>query len=434
MGTKYDFDYIIIGSGPAGLTSAIILAKARKRVALVEGKSLGGANVNTRDIPFSEALKFSHAYHQLLSHPAVHGQALHYNLPTLSAHQDRIISHLTETYTKLIQDHGITLIPGYAHFLDEHTIAVGGNNYTATTFIIATGAHLKATEISGLDQVNYLTPDTALRPRRLPKFIVVAGGGPTGVEIASFYAELGVKTMILERSSRLLPREDKEASSVVTDHLVNDLGVIVITNARLVALEQDQTSKIVIFTEAGHEKMVRTDTIALATGSEPSLDLGLENAGVKYKRTGIIVDKFFTTSAKNIFAIGDATGTANSSTPRAEYEARVLTSNLLNKSKTTPSFANSTRLIDTTPLVATVGLNEKDLLARDQKSKHHIIKLTTLNQFDDPTGFIKVHTDPAGHILGATIVSRHASALAKSLALAISHRLTISDLQTIFVG
>lgn len=430
MGRKYDFDYIIIGSGPAGRTAALNLAK-KKKVALIEGNTFGGAELASRDIPYAVSLNFANAYHQIKNFPATSGSDLHFNFPTLISHQNYISRLVGAGDQKSFEAAGITCLSGHAHLLDHHTIAVGREQYTSKNFIIATGSKLKTGEISGLDTVNYLTPETALKVSRLPKCVFIIGGGSTGCEIANYYASLGTKVIIMERGARLLPREDKEVSAAITEHFENELGIMVIPNARVVAIEQDNLSKRVVFTSEGHEKMVRIDCIVLATGSVPNLDLGLENAGVKYKRSGIIVDKLFQTSAKNIYAIGDCLSRYDSSTELSEYEASLLTSNLLQKTKATANYNGFIRRTNTYPEVAVIGKNDRDLLAADKKCKKSIVYLKDLpyskvERLD--CGFVKLCADKDGKLIGATIVAPNAGLMAEELSLALRHRISISSI------
>lgn len=430
VGKKYNYDFIIIGSGPAGSAVALTLAKSKKSIALVEGREFGGANLNTRDIPYGVSLGFSHTFKKLMNYPEIGGQEFHYNFPTIVAHQQYIVASLGSSSKELYEKAGITCIKGYANFLDPHTIAVGNDKYTAANFVIATGAKLKTSEISGLDTVNFLTPDTAIKVRRLPKFAFIVGGGPTGCEIAEYYAELGAKVLIMERSGHLLPREDKEVSAAITDYFTNELGIMVITNSKVVALSQEGNVKRVIFTTGKQEKMVRVDCVVLATGSEPVTDLGLENAKVKYKNTGILVNRSFQTSAKHIYAVGDCIG-GDSSTERSEYEGTLLGANLRNKSKNLVNYSGFTRIIDTYPKVAVVGMNERDLDSRDRKYKKSVVflkdlpasKLERLNY-----GLVKIIADKSDHIVGASVVAPHAELIAEEFAIAIRHRLTTLEL------
>ncbi|MDO5451768.1 MAG: NAD(P)/FAD-dependent oxidoreductase [Candidatus Saccharibacteria bacterium] len=430
MSKKYDFDYIVIGSGPAGSTVALQLAKTKKRIALVEGRYFGGTNLNTRDIPYAVALGFAHSYSRIQTFPELRNQDFHFNLPTVPAHQLKVIIEAGGNNKKIFEDAGITCIKGYANFLDPHTIAVGEQRFTANNFILATGAKLKSNEISGTDLIRHYTPETAIKITRLPKVAAIIGGGSTGCEIASYYAELGLKVIILESDERLLPREDPEASEALTGHFTNRLGVTVLTGSKVVALEEDDFSKRIIFRNDNTEKMVRVDCIVLATGSQPNLDYGLENAKVKYKNSGILVNKYFETSAKNIYAIGDALG-GESSTDRAHQEAMALANNLTGKSKNPINRQGSVRVTKTFPEVATIGLNEDDLLRRDRKYKKSLVRLDEVitSKIDHLSyGFVKLLADRNNHIIGACIVAPHAELMAAEISLAIRHNLTALEL------
>ena len=431
MGKAFDFEYIVIGSGPAGSSAAFTLAKASKKVALVEGRFFGGANLNTRDIPYAVALDFSHTYDKFLTLPEFKNQDLTFSLPSAVSHQLRSVLASGGNNQKPYQDAGITCIKGFANFLDQNTIAVGDKQYTATNFILATGSKLKTLEISGTETVNYLTPETALRIRRLPKVAVVVGGGSTGCEIAEYYAELGIKVIILETASRLLPREDQEVGEIITEYFSEELGITVLPNSKVVAIEKDDSVKRVIFRNAENEKMIRTDCIVLATGSIPNLDYGLENADVKYKNSGIITDKYFQTSAKNIFAIGDCLGNESSSTERADYEGFIVATNLINKTKTPVNYRGFIRSTNTCPEIATVGLNEDDLLKRDRVYNKAVVNLDEIPAskiYDFNYGFIKILTSKGGQILGATIVAPNASYLAEEISIALRHNLSLLEL------
>lgn len=427
MGKKYDFDYIVIGSGPAGSTSALGLARAKKKVALIEGHEFGGSNLHTRDIPYGISLNFSHTFAKLARFPEINRQNLHFNFPSVASHQENAVNALNNTGIKLYQAAGITCIKGYANFLDDHTVAVGNKQYTAKNYILATGSHLKTTEISGLNSVNYLTPESAIKIRHLPKVAFVVGGGPSGCEIAEYYAELGVKVLIMELKDRLLPREDVEAGNTIKEYFENELGIMVVLNSKVVAIESNGNTKRVVFITNGHEKMVNVDCIVVATGSEPTTNYGLENAGVKYKHAGILVNRLLQTSSKNIYAIGDCLG-KNSSTERAEYEASVLVTNLTSRSKNLLNYIGFIRKVNTYPEVAAVGLNEVDLIKRDRKYKKTIVFLkdlpaSTIERCD--YGFVKIFADNhSDRILGATIVAPNATYMAEELSLALRHRLT----------
>ena len=233
MGKKYDFKYTVIGSGPAGGTAALALGKAKKRVALVEGRYFGGTNLNTRDVPYSVALDFSHTYSKALSFPEFNHQSLTFNFPTIAARELKTIVNTGGNNQKFFEDSGVICFNGFANFLDPHTIAIGNRKVTSEYFIIATGSHLKTAEISGTESVSFLSPESAIKSRHLPKVLAIVGAGSTGCELASFYAELGTKVILFESAERLLPQEDQEVGEVITDYFTKKLGINVFTNAKV---------------------------------------------------------------------------------------------------------------------------------------------------------------------------------------------------------
>ena len=431
MGKNYDFDYIIIGSGIAGRTIAEKLAPSKKSIAIVEAANFGGSEINTRDLPYQLNLDFANTYHKFTNSPAVNSASCHFNFPTLITKEQEFIASIRNQLVDKFQNLDIRILEGFASFSDSHTIIVNSKEYTAKNFIIATGSELKATEITGLETVSYSTPDTVFNLRRLPKFVFVVGGGPTGVQIAEYFAMLGVGVIIMERGSQLLPREDEETSKIISSYLQDKLGVTVVTGAKVTAITEDHSSKIVVFTSGAGEKMVRVDSIVLATGTTPSLDFGLENTGIKYKKSGITVDKYFTTSSKNIFAIGDCTGDEDSSSERAYQQASVLANNLLHRQKLTATYTGRIRKIGTHPAVAVTGLNERDILSRDLKCRRAIVYLNELLKTPDAEyGFVKLITDTSHHLIGATVVAPEATSIINELSSVIARHLTVESLAT----
>ena len=431
MGRKYDFKYIVIGSGPAGAAAATTLAKAKKRVALIEGGAFGGSNLNTRDIPYNVTLDFAHTYYKALHLPEFNFQDFSFSFPSIIAHQMKaIIESGGSCSAKALESTGLICIRGYANFLDDHTIAVGERKFSSEYFILATGASLDTAGIDGLDAVNYLPPETALKIRRLPQAVIVVGGGSTGCEIAEYYATLGVKTLIAEKSPRLLPLEDPEASQAITDHFIDDLGIMVLTDSQVTSLNQDPISKYVIFKSDHTEKMVRVDCVVLATGSKPHLDYGLSNTSIKLQKNGALKLDKFQTSLKHIYAIGDCANPA-SSTERAEYEGRLLANNLIGKNKSLANYNGFVRFTGTLPAVASFGPSEADLKRQKRRYKKSIVYLKDIPAgkiYGIRLGFVKLISDHAGRIIGGTLVAEDAKPMSSEIALAIRHRITALEI------
>lgn len=430
MSKKFDFQYIVIGSGPAGSTVATTLAKAKKSVALIEEHFFGGSNLNSRDIPYAAALDYAHTYAKISSSPEFSNQDYSINLPSVISRELKAVIAAGGNNKSIYEDSSVVCLNGFANFLDPHTIAVKTKKITAASFILATGAHLNTNGITGTDITEFLTPETAIKVRRLPKVIAIIGAGSTGCEIASYYAELGSKVILIESAKRILPREDVEVSTTISDYFTKQLGVHILNNCKAVAIGQDSTSKHIIFRYENTEKMVRVEAIALATGSLPNTDCGLENVKVKYKETGILVNKLFETSTKHIYAIGDCIG-GESSTERAYQQGLTLASNIIKKTKNPINYCGITRFVNTPLQVATVDCNEQDLLRQGRKYKKAIVPLseTTAGQVDNlKHGFVKLFTNKNKYIIGATIVAPHAGLLAEEIAIATRHHHTAIEL------
>ncbi len=434
MSKKFDFDYIVVGSGPAGNAAAHILATNKNnRIAITENHIIGGNNIGTRDIPYLVGQSFAHNYYKVQQSPATGAQSLHFNYPAIVSHQNAIAKLLSSHSKQSFDKANIVYLDGFARFQDSHTILVKDQQYTADNFILATGSTLYTGDIAGLDSVEYLTPNTAFNVRHLPKLIVVVGGGATGCEIAEYYAKLGTKVIIMEQSSRLLPSEDPEAGTTLNDYFTHELGIIVALNSKVIAIENDGVAKRVIFKTKQQEKMIRISHIVLATGSIPATDCGLENAGVRLKNNGgVMVNKLFQTTARNIYAVGDCLGNSNSSTERAEYEGSILGDNLLRKTKNLISYRGFIRLVNTDPQIACIGRTEAKLEKKHIKYAKAIIDIKDLpaSSVDGlDYGFIKlIISRRTNHILGATIMAPGAALMAEELSLVLRHHISIREL------
>jgi len=427
---KNDFDLIVIGSGAAGGAAALMAASAGQKVALVEMGKWGGSSLNYTGVPMDALF---HASHLLTA--AVEGVKfgissgnLHYNYPTINNWKNVAMRRAGAGSKKAFEDAGITAIHGRAHFLGPYQISVGNHQLSARKFLIATGSLPLDTGIKGLDQVNFMTPDSILEIIRPPRTVFIVGAGSTGCEVAQYFAELGSKVLIAEVAGRLLPAEDEEVGQVL-DGCFNRLGIKVLTQSRVVALERDSVSKKVIFMRGGQEKSVRIDEIILCTGSTPATDFGLENAGVRYSNKGVRVTKNLQTSMKHIFAAGDCIG-GDSSTEKTVLEAAVAVANIVHRPKSIVDYSGLSRITRTYPEVASVGVTEDDCIRHDRKIRKVVIPLSVAqasNTTDFRHGFVKILTDRNRKIIGASVVAPNAGVLIQELALAVRLGLSAVD-------
>lgn len=434
MAKKHTFDYdlIVIGSGAGGSAAATIAAQSGKRVAIIEEDTFGGDSPNYSDIPTKALLHAAQLYDEA-KHGARFGlrsSTLGYNFPSLRNWKELAVKRTGAGGNKrFYENNGVTAIQGRAHFLSPHEITVNRRHLSADKFLIATGSTWVRPNIQGLDKIPYLTPRTLLEVLRPPKSLFIIGGGQTGVELAQLMAIFGTKVYIGEIASRLLPKFDEEVGALVERTFHEQKGVTTLTQSRVVAVQKDGMGRRITYSRGGVEKHIRVDEVLVATGRTPAVDLGLENATVKFSQKGIEVNEFLQTNVKHIYAAGDVLG-QDSTTHTALLESRVVAHNLFAKTPIAPDHRATPRVIFIQPGIAQVGLTEDDCTRRDLNMSVATAPLTIIarsNTSDYRDGFVKLISDKKGVLLGATVVSPHAAEVIHELALAVRYNMTAAQ-------
>jgi pyruvate/2-oxoglutarate dehydrogenase complex dihydrolipoamide dehydrogenase (E3) component len=431
---KYDFDLIVIGSGAGGSTAAITARNSGKTVAVIEADTFGGTAPNYNDVPLGALLQTAHLYDEARhgSRFGISSTTLRYNYPAINRFKDIVVKRGGGGGNRKFYDQlGIQTIKGLAHFLSPSEVAVGNKRFSARHFIIATGAKLKKPDIQNIENVKVLTAQEVPGITRPPRSLFVVGGGQTGVEMAQYFAMLGTKVVIAEKTARLLPQEDEEVGEIIGKILADRNGVKVLTKTKVVAVQTSAGLKKVTFMRGGEEKTISVDEILIATERGPNTDLGLENAGVKYTPRGITVNEYLQTSMKTIYAVGDVIN-SHYSTNLAMLEGQWAVENLDRRSKLPVPYISVPRITNTFPEVASVGMSEDDCLKRDKRGvQRAVAPLSTVsrsNVSDFRDGFVKIIANSHGRIIGASIVAPEAGSMIHELALAIKHDLLASDL------
>jgi len=429
---KYDYDLIVIGSGAGGSVAADIVASAGKKVALIEGDTLGGECPNWGCVPTKALLHAAHIYDaaKTAAPYGIRGNTVGYNYPTVKAWKDLAVKRTgAATSNTYYQSRGINLFHGNAHFISSNEVSVNRRHLTASHFIVATGSHWILPAIQGLDKVPFLTARTALELNRPAKSIFIVGGGAVGAEFAELFSIFGTKVYIADIAPRLMPKEDDEVGELVGKYFEQHRGMGVLTSTKVMSVVKEGLTVRVNYVRGGQEHSVRVDQIMIATGKAPTVDIGLENAGVEYTPKGVEVDEFLQTSAPHILASGDVLG-RHMFTHMGVYESRIAAHNILHKNMVSPDYRAVPRVTFITPEIASVGLSEADCLKRDLAIKIGFAPLNIIgrsNASDFRDGFCKVITDKKGVLLGATVAAPHAGEIIHELTLAIQHDLTASQ-------
>lgn len=435
MAKKYEFDYdlIVIGSGAGGSAAATIAAREGRRVAIIESDVFGGDSPNWGDVPLKSLLHVATLYDEARhgSKFGLRSSTLGYNYPSIRAWKDLAVKRTGAAGNRKYYDNqGIDTFVGFAHFISPNEISVNRRHLSAENFLVATGSTWKIPEIPGLDTITYFTPKTILETIKPPKSLLIIGGNDTAIEIAQLMAIFGTKVYIVEKSSRLLPNYDREVGELLEKTLAEQKGVTTLTHSNVVAVMKEGLTKKVIISRAGTEKSVRVDEILIADEKSPAIDLGLENANIKFTVKGIKVNEFLQTNVKHIFAAGEVLG-RDSFTHTALLESQVAVNNIFHRNtKFEVDYATNPRVIFTHPAIATIGLSEDDCLHKKRAFNKAIVPLSIIarsNTADFRDGFVKIVTDKKGVILGATIFAPAAGELIHELALAVRCKLTVND-------
>lgn len=435
MPTKptYDYDLIVIGSGAGGSGAASIAAKAGKRVAIVEAGMFGGESPNWGDVPTKALLHATQLYDEAKhgSRFGIRSSMLNYNYRSLQNWKDLVIKRTgVSDNRKFYEKQGIATYHDTAHFLSPREISINRRHLSAERFLIASGSHIEVPDITGLATINYLTPRTLHDLVRPPKSLLIIGGGSTGVELAQLMATYGTRVYISEVSARLLPHEDEEVNELMTRVLKERKGITVLTHTRMLSVFKEGISIKATFQRGEEQKAIRVEQVLLAGSREPTVDIGLENATVKYTAKGIDVNDYLQTNVKHIYAAGDVLG-KNEPTQVTMLQSRIAGNNLLGRTKVKPDTTATPRITFTYPGIASVGLTEDDCIKRDLRISKAIAPLNIIarsNTSDFRDGFCKIIADKKGTILGATVVAPHAAEIIHELALAVKYEITAAEL------
>ena len=428
---KFDYNIIVIGGGSAGLVSAYIASATKAKVALIEKNKMGGDCLNTGCIPSKALIRSSKIISYIKRHRefGIKSATFEFNFSEVMERVQAIIKKVephdsAERYTSL----GVNCFSGQATVLSPHEVEINGTILTTKNIIIATGARPTIPSIQGLDKVDFLTSDNLWDIRKLPKNLLVIGGGPIGSEFTQCFARLGSHVTQVEISSSILSREDGDISQALTDQFRRE-GIDLQTNTSCKAVIAVDKKQEMIFEKEDQELSIKFDKVLLAVGrTANSKGFGLENIGLEFdKHNRIIVDDYLRTSShKNIYACGDVVGPYQF-THTAAHQAWYCAVNALFSpfKKFKVDYSTIPWCTFTDPEIARVGLNEKDASRQGisyEVTRYEINDLDRAITDSEDQGFIKVLTKPGkDHILGATIMGCNAGNLITEYISAMKH-------------
>ena len=427
------YDLAIIGAGSAGLSVAAAAAQFGEKVVLFEKAEMGGDCLNVGCVP-SKALIAAAKYAQAQRASAPYGIAAvepKVDYAKVMDHVQSVIAKISPNDSvERFEGLGVKVVQAAAKFISPQMIEANGEKFEARRFVIATGSRAGIPAIPGLKDVPFLTNETLFKNRKMPKHLIVIGGGPIGLEMAQAHRRLGAKVTVLE-AFKAMAKDDAELASVIIETLRNE-GIDVREN---VEIERVSKSKSGIAVTLKSGEAILGSHILVAAGRQPNIEgLNLEAAGIAHDKRGIKVDKGLRTTNRKAYAAGDVAGGLQF-THVAGYHAGLIIRNALFRLPV----KNRTDIIPwvtyTDPELANVGLSEAEARAL------HGEKIKVLRwpfaendraQAERKTkGLIKVILGKGGIIIGAGIAGPQAGELIAPFVLAVTQKIKISALANV---
>lgn len=432
MANSAHYDVLIIGSGQSGNPVAKAFSKAKRKTAVIERTSLGGTCVNVGCTPTKTMIASGRAAY-LARRGADYGVntgggEVSIDMERVRQRKREIVKQWNSGSVKGLRDAGVDVLMGEASFVGDRKVKVklndgGEKEVDAETVFINVGERASRPEIPGLDQIEaarVLDSTSIMELDRVPKHLVVLGGGYIGLEFGQLFRRLGAQVTIIQRAKQLVPREDEDVAEAMLNVLREDgITVHLSSSASSIASAKVGGNAFSVKLECPLYKAEVAGThLLLATGRVPNTDgLNLEAMGVETTPKGHIkIDQRLQTTAKGVYALGDCHGGA-AFTHMSYDDFRIIRTNFLHESSvsTTPPEATTqvsrSRVLTpycmyTDPQLGHVGLHARDVknLGREVKTaKMAMSSVARALETDEPRGMMKAMVDAeTGEILGFT--------------------------------
>jgi len=352
---RYDFDMITIGAGSGGVASSRRSGSYGARVAICEELRVGGTCVLRGCVP-KKLLVYGAQFADAFADAAGFGWTVplpSFDWSALIAAKDKEIGRLSEIYIGMLKNSGVEIIDGHAAVVDPHTVEVAGRNYTAENILIATGSWPETPDIPGIEHV--ISSNEALDLERLPRRIVIVGGGYIAVEFAGIFNGFGSEVVEIIRREQVLRGFDED----LRVHLGEEMrgrGIDLRSSTQVGRIDKTPGGYRVTTNAGGR---IETDCVMYATGRKPNTKrLGLAEIGVEMTENGaVVVDEWQRSTVKNIYAVGDVTDRINL-TPVAIAEGRAIAETLFNDNPIRMDHSDVPSAVFSNPPIGTVGLSE----------------------------------------------------------------------------
>ena len=406
------FDAIVIGTGQAGPPLARRLAATGLKVAIIERGRFGGTCVNTGCIPTKTLVASAYAA-RMARRAADFGitisGSVKVDMKQVKARKDHISGESNRGLEASLKNmlNG-TVYQGHARFESPHEVSVGEERLTAERIFINVGGRALVPNIPGLDQISYLTNSSMVDVDFLPRHLLILGGSYIGLEFGQMYRRFGSEVTIVERSPRLVSREDEDVSGALREILENE-GIALHLNAETTRVAKSGDEIVVHADCAGEAREIRGSHLLLAVGRIPNTgDLNLDKVGVATDSRGYItVDDQLRTNIPGIWALGDCNG-RGAFTHTSYNDFEIVAANLLDNDPRCLSDRIQAYALYTDPPLGRAGMTEADVLRSGRPAligKRPMTKVGRAVEKGETQGFMKIVVDAGTHeILGAALL------------------------------
>ena len=432
----YDYDVLIIGAGPGGYVAAIRAAQLGLKVACAEGReTLGGTCLNVGCIP-SKALLHASEYFDAAANGAMAKMGVDVtpklNLPAMHAQRIDAVNQLTGGIAFLFKKNKVDWLKGYAQFTGADTVEVAGKSYRAKNIVIATGSSVTPLPGVKIDQKVVVDSTGALELPKVPKRMVVIGGGVIGLELGSVWRRLGAEVIVVEFLDQLLPGMDmdvrKESAKIFKKQ---GMTLRLSTKVTGVTVKGSKATLKLEPAAGGAAETLEADCVLVSIGRRPNTDgLALDKAGLAVNARGQIeIDHEFRTAVAGVWAIGDVVP-GPMLAHKAEDEGIAVAENIAGGTGIV-NHAVIPGVVYTWPEIAGVGLTEDQAkeLGEVKVGKFPMLANSRAKTNHEPDGFVKVIADAkTDRVLGVWCIASVAGTMIAEACVAMEFGATSEDI------
>ena len=434
------FQAVVIGGGPGGYVCAIRLAQLGMKTACIESRgSLGGTCLNVGCIPSKSLLNLSEEFYKVknLSSKGIEVGEIKLNLNKMMKNKEKAVTVLTKGVEFLLKKNNVTYFKGVGSFKSKNEISIkdANNNETlifAEKIVIATGS--VPTSLPGIDfdEKIIVSSTGVLKLEKVPKKMIVVGGGYIGLEMGSVWSRLGSEVQVIEFLDHITPGMDKEISNEFMK-ILKKQGIKFHMQHKVEKITKKNSSAVISTTDkSGNKKDFDCEVVLVSVGRKPNTEgLNLEKVGLNLDdKNRIQTDKNFKTNLDNIYAIGDVIS-GPMLAHKAEDEGIAVAENIAGQSGHV-NYDTIPGVIYTSPEVASIGKTEEQL--KDSNIKYKIGKFSFMansraKAIDDTEGFVKILADEkTDKVLGAHLIGPHAGELIAEIGVAMEFGASSEDI------